>query len=145
MGLFPSARSTDDWIQQNWRPHLKHSVTCYLVGRSFFVFKFISKEDRDLIFRSNPYFMGSQGLYLNRWSLDFDPNVDIPNEVPVWVHLPNLLVHFWNFQSLEKIGNALGHFIDKVEPKGQYSCVRICVEVDLEAGLPEAIKLTIRS
>ena len=28
-------------------------------------------------------------------------------------------------------------------PKDQYACSRICVEVDLEAGLPEAIKLTV--
>ena len=58
-GLWPSPKTTDDWIQRNWRPHLKNSVTCYLVGRGFFIFEFISKEDRDLIFRSGPYFMGS--------------------------------------------------------------------------------------
>ena len=40
-----------------------------------------------------------------------------------------------------KIGNALGKYIDKADNKGQYSCARICVEVDLEAGLPEAVKL----
>ena len=28
-------------------------------------------------------------------------------------------------------------------PKDQYACACICVEVDLEAGLPEAIKLTV--
>ena len=145
MGLWPSPKTTDDWIQRNWRPHLKHSVTCYLVGRGFFVFEFISKEDQDLIFRSGPYFMGSQGLYLNRWSPDFDPSVDVPKEVPVWVRLPNLPIHCWNIQALEKIGNALGRFIDKAKPKGQYSCARICVEVDLKAGLPEAVKLSVGS
>jgi hypothetical protein len=145
MGLWPSAKTTDNWIQRNWRPHLKHSVTCYPVGRGFFVFEFISKEDRDLIFRSGPYFMGTQGLYLNRWSPDFDPTVDVPKEVPVWVRLPNLPIHCWNIQALEKIGNTLGRFIDKAEHKGQYSCARICVEVDLEAGLPEAIKLSVGS
>ena len=44
---------------------------------------------------------------------------------------------------MQTIGNKIGEFIDKVDPKGQYSCARIYVEVDLEAGLPEAIKLTI--
>ena len=83
MGLWPSPKTTDDWIQRNWRSQLKHSVTCYPVGRGFFIFEFISKEDHDLIFRSGPYFMGFQGLYLNRWSPDFDPTVDVPKEVPV--------------------------------------------------------------
>ena len=70
---------------------------------------------------------------------------DLPKEVPVWVRLPNLLVHCWDFESLQRIGNGIGRFIDKDDNKGQYTCTRICVEVDLEAGLPEVIKLTVRS
>ena len=143
MGLWPSTRTMDDWIQRNWRPQLKQSVTYYLVGRGFYIFEFISKDDRDLVFRNGPYFMGSQGLYLNRWTPDFDPNLDAPKEVPVWVRLPNLPAHCWNSESLEKIGNWLGRYIDKADPKGQYSCARICVEVNLEAGLPEAIKISV--
>ena len=84
--------------------------------------------------------MGTQGLYLNRWTPDFDPEV-----VPVWVRLPNLHVHCWNIQTLEKVGNALGRYIDKAKKKGQYTCARICVEVYLEAGLPEAVKLKVGS
>lgn len=87
--------------------------------------------------------MGNQGLYLNKWSPDFDPSVDVPKEAPVWVRLPNLPIHCWSYQSLQKIGNGLGRFIDKADHKGQYTCARICVEVDLEAGLPEAVKLTV--
>ena len=89
--------------------------------------------------------MGSQGLYLNRWTPDFDPNVAAPKEVHVWVRLPNLPAHYWNSESLEKIGNGLGRYIDKADPKGQYSCARIYVEVDLEAGLPKAIKIYVGS
>ena len=58
MGLWPSTKTTDDWIQRNWRPQLKNSVTCYSMGRGFFIFEFIAKEDRDLIFRNGPYFRG---------------------------------------------------------------------------------------
>jgi hypothetical protein len=115
------------------------------VGRGFFIFEFISKEDRDLIFKRGPYFMGTQGLYLNIWAPDFDPSVDAPKVVPVWVRLPNLHVHCWRYQSLQKIGNELGKFIDKVDNKAQYTCARICVEVDLKAGLPEAVNLTVGS
>ena len=89
--------------------------------------------------------MGYQGLYLNRWTPDFNPTVNMPKEVPVWVRLPNLPVHCWNFHSLQKIGNGLGKFIDIADNKGQYPCARICVEVDLEAALPEAVKLIVGS
>jgi hypothetical protein len=88
MGLWPSASTTDNWIQRNWRPLIKNSVTCYVVGRGFFIFEFISQEDRDLIFRNGPYFMGTQGLYLNRWTPSFDPAVEVPKDVPVWVSFP---------------------------------------------------------
>jgi hypothetical protein len=66
-----------------------------------------------------------------------------PSVVPVWVRLPHLPLHCWNPKSLEVIGNKLGKYIDRAERRDQYSCVRICVEVDLEEGLPEAIKLTV--
>ena len=89
--------------------------------------------------------MGMQGLYLNKWTLDFDPTVDLPKEVPVWVRLPNLPLHCWDFESLQRIGNGIGRFIDKADNKGKYTCARICVEVDLEAGLPEAVKLSVGS
>jgi hypothetical protein len=113
------------------------------VGRGCYIFKFISKSDRDLIFRNGPFFMGTQGLYLNRWNPSFDPELEVPKEVPVWFRLPNLPIHCWNNSSLQAIWNGLGNYIDKAHPKDQYSCARICVEVNLEFGLPEAIKLKV--
>ena len=44
---------------------------------------------------------------------------------------------------MQKIGNGLGHFIDKVDNKGQYTCARISVEVDLEAGWHKVVKITV--
>lgn len=143
-GLWPSPRATNAWVQHNWRPLIKEGVLCLALGRGYFLFDFAAKSDRDLIFRNGPYFMGPQGLYLTSWSPDFDPAMDVPKAVPVWVRLPNLPMHCWGGDSLETIGNRLGKYIDHVTPKEQYSFARVCVEVDLEAGLPEAVKLTIK-
>jgi hypothetical protein len=87
--------------------------------------------------------MGPRGLYLNQWTLDFDPSQDVPSVVLVWVRLPHLPLQSWNPKSLEVIGNKLGKYIDSPRRRDQYSCARICVEVDLEEGLPESIKLTV--
>eukprot|EP00253_Pinus_taeda_P014586 PITA_14586 len=76
--------------------------------------------------------MGPQGLYLNKWTPDFDPAVDVPSAIPVWVRLPNLPMHCWNWESLMHIRNTLGKFIDRANNKDQFDCARICVEVDLE-------------
>lgn len=112
-------------------------------GNYFFIFYFEYKEDKDLIFRNGPYFMGPQGLYLNRWSLDFDPNLDIPSVVPVWVKLPHLPFHLWNHDAYKAIRNALGKYMDAVEPKSNFSYTHMCVEVDLEECLPFEIKLNL--
>ena len=87
--------------------------------------------------------MGSHGLYLNKWTLDFDPTQDVPSIILVWVRLPHLPLHCWNSECLETIGNKLGKYIDREERKEQYLCARICVEVNLDIGFPEAIKLAV--
>ena len=87
--------------------------------------------------------MGPQGLYLNKWTPNFDLNQYVPSVVPIWVRLPHLPIQFWNSDSLEVIENTLGKQIDKAERKEQYTYARICVEVDLEVGIPEVIKLRI--
>ena len=88
--------------------------------------------------------MDSRGLYLNKWTLDFDPELDVPSVVPVWVRLPHLLLHCWGDDSVRAIGNAVGKYIDRSEPKdNMQACALICVEFDLSKGLPEEIKLKV--
>ena len=120
---------------------LPKEIRNHVVCRGYCVFVFYSAEYRDLIFQNGPYFMGPQGLYLNKWT--FDPTQDVLSDVPVWVRLPHLPLHCQNSKSLETIGNKLGKYIDMEKRKYQYLCARICVEVYLEIGIPEAINLKI--
>jgi hypothetical protein len=141
--LWPSPKTVEAWIKERWMSIIQESVTLWAAGRGFFIFSFSRTEDRDLVFRSGPYFMGSRGLFLAPWTLDFNPGAEI-TAAPVWVRLPHLPLHLWGKSSLKDIGNKLGRFLDSVEPKGgQITCARICVEVNLEKGLPEAIKLSL--
>jgi hypothetical protein len=39
MGLWPSTKTTDNWIQRNWRPLIQNNVTCYAVGRGYYIFR----------------------------------------------------------------------------------------------------------
>ena len=85
-------------------------------------------------------------MYLNCWMQYFIPKNDITHVVPIWVCLPFLPLHCWNNETLREIGNALGKYIDKSNPKeGFQAYARICVEVDLEIRLPEAIQLNLDS
>lgn len=88
--------------------------------------------------------MDSRDLYLNRWTPNFDLEMDVPNTVQVWVRLPHLPLHLWGEESVNAIGNAVGKYIDRCEQKDNiHACARICVEVDLLKGLPEAIKIKV--
>jgi hypothetical protein len=83
MGLWSSPKAVDAWVQRNWSPLVQEGIRSHLVGKGFFVFGFDKLQDKNLIFRSGPYFMGPQGLYLNKWSPDFDPTQYVPSTLPV--------------------------------------------------------------
>lgn len=71
------------WVERNWTASIDEKISIMFCGRGYYTFHFETKEDQDLIFRNGPYFMDTRGLYLNRWTLDFDPEMDVPNAVPV--------------------------------------------------------------
>ena len=116
-GLWPSPKAINGWVQRNWRPLTTEGICNHLVGRGYYVFVFDSAENQDLIFRNGPYFMGPRGLYLNKWTSDFNHTQYVPSAVHVWVRLPHLPLHCWNSESPETIGNKLGKCIDKAERK----------------------------
>jgi hypothetical protein len=70
-------------VQRNWSPLVKEGIRSHLVGRGLFVLAFDNLEDINLIFKNGSYFMGPQGLYLNKWSPYFDPTQDVLSAVPV--------------------------------------------------------------
>jgi hypothetical protein len=106
---------------------IKGQLSQAFCGKGFFVFLFEEKEDRDTIFRNNPYFMGSKGMYLNRWTLDFFPEKYIPLVVSIWVCLPYLPLHYWNDNTICNIGKYLGKYIDRAKPRdGMEACARMC-------------------
>ena len=65
--------------------------------------------------------MGPQGLYLNKWTPDFDPSQDVPSAVPVWVRISHIHLHCWSSNALQSIGNNLGKYIDRDDRKDQFS------------------------
>ena len=57
-GLWPSPKAIDGWVQRNWRPLVFYGIRNHFLGRGYYVFIFYSAEDRDLILKNGPYFMG---------------------------------------------------------------------------------------
>eukprot|EP00253_Pinus_taeda_P028296 PITA_28296 len=134
-GLWPSPRTVQRWVEHNWSDKIPGKISIRFCGKGYYTFLFESKADKDLIFRNGPYFMDSRGLYLNKWTPDFDPELDIPYAVPVWVRLPHLPLHCWGDESVKAIGNAVGKYIDRSEPKdNMQACIPFKCKVCHEYG-----------
>ena len=58
IGLWPSPKAINGWVQRNWRPLVSEGIRSHFFGRGYYVFVFDAAEDRDPIFRNGPYFMG---------------------------------------------------------------------------------------
>jgi len=81
---------------------------------------------------------------MNKWNPDFNPKNDIPSIFLVWVKLQHLHLHCWNDDALRFIGNSIGRYIDKAEPKENlFSCATICVKVDLKKGIPKSMIISL--
>ena len=105
-GLWPSPKTVQRWIEKNWADKVSGKISIPFCGKGYYTFHFETRADKDLIFRNGPYFMDSRGLYLNKWTPEFDPELDVPSAVPVWVRLPHLLLHCWGDDSVREIGRA---------------------------------------
>lgn len=131
-------------MERNWNANTQGKIAIRFCGRGYYTFIFETREDKDLIFRNEPYFMDLRGLSLYIWTPDFDPDMDVPSAVPVWVKLPHLPLHCWGDDSIKAIGNAMGKYIDRCEPKdNMHGCTKICMEGDQGKGLPEAIRIKV--
>lgn len=128
------------WIYVAWSPKCE----IYLCPKGFFIVRFRTIQEREHFLNKGQWFWGNFGLFMTPWFLEFDANTMVVTEMPVWVRLHNLLLHFWHHNVLIAIGNSLGKFlkIDKDRlTRGIFNFLRLCVEVDLSQGLAYHITL----
>ena len=92
-GLWASPKTIQRWVERNWFDKIQGKISIRFCGKEYFTFHFESKEDKDLIFRNGPYFMDSRALDLNKWTPDFDAELDVTSAVLVWVRLPHFPLH----------------------------------------------------
>ena len=49
-GLWPSPKEIELLIAEHWKPIVQGHVSLFVAGRGYFIFLFLNKEERDLIF-----------------------------------------------------------------------------------------------
>lgn len=125
-------------------PLIDNNVHIFPCAKGFFIVKFESSSDRKIILHNSFSWQGRFTLMAKPWHMDFDPLSESFNKVPIWVRLPNLLIHLWQDSIFEAIGNALGVFLyvdSDTSDIFHSTCARFLVELDVSKGLPKAICL----
>jgi len=141
-GLWPRTKDLYAWIHDNWTHHCK---VCFC-SKGYFVVLFDNPKHYEHALEEGPWFMGTTGLFLTPWFLDFDLASVVITKALVWIRLPNFPAHLWHLAVYRSIGNTLGRFLmgdSWREHQGLYTYARICVELDLSKGLPDQINLKI--
>jgi len=144
-GFWPRLTTLHSWILEVWKPLILDAINIYPYARGFFIVDFENLESRQCILDPGPWFWEKSVLFMRPWNPSFDPSTTIITSAPVWVRLPNLPLHLWNFFSLKTIGNAIGKFYCRCPETEEYArttYARIYVEMDFIAEFPTEIHLT---
>ena len=140
-GARPNIDDVRKWARFKWK--IKGSLNIIAMANDYFLFVFSNEEDRDSIL-SMPWFIGSRGLYLEKWKPGFDPSKKQLMQAPLWVTLPNLPLDLWHHKVFEGIGNSFGKFVtadDVTKARTRMVAARFCVQVDFGVKLPGSITL----
>lgn len=75
-------------------------------GKHIFI-SFTNEDDfKNIYFRDNLMILGSP-MRVVRWTKDFNPNVET-SLAPIWIHLPELPWHYFNWSALQRITSPIG-------------------------------------
>lgn len=102
------------------------------LGQSCFQFRFELEEDLTFVLNNIPYNYNNWMLILQRWEPVISPL--FPSQIPFWIKLQGLPLHFWHEKMIYNIGQDLGMLEDYKITK---TAARIKISVD---GLKPLIK-----
>ncbi|KAF5192562.1 hypothetical protein FRX31_017848 [Thalictrum thalictroides] len=101
-----------------------------------------SEEDFMKVWGGGPWRFDGQVLRLQKWTPDFNPELQRQSNALVWVKFPNLKQQYWEYESLMTIGRTLGapmgvdrHTLDR--HYGYFASVLI--DMDLSKSIPDKV------
>jgi len=133
------------WVMNSslWKPR-RGRLNCIPLGNDFFFIRFSLKKDYTRVLKGGPWFVGGHYLSIQNWEPNFKASIASVSSVAVWVHLPELLVEYYEPSILWDIGKAIGSvlWIDTytiAETRARFT--RICVQVDFDKPLIKLVKI----
>ena len=110
----------------------------------YFFFKFISKEVSDSVLEGGPWHIAGQPILLRKWEPGLELSKAAPSSVPLWVHIHDIPLEYWNEEGLSYIASAIGKpiHVDRLTAAGRrISYARICVEVNAQNELLKSLEI----
>jgi len=98
------------WLASFWKPVIGYVPVISSLMREWYCFHFLNATDAEAI-KSRPWVYKRSFLALYRWYISFNPLKNTPMNNLIWVKFLNLPLELWSNETLEVIGNAIGHFV----------------------------------
>ncbi|MBA0794236.1 hypothetical protein Gohar_018586 [Gossypium harknessii] len=114
-------------IHSIWRPFAP--IQLMDIGNSYFLVKFLDKEDFDKVISQGPWVVFGQYLTVQPWTIDFNPDHPYLSVVKTWIRLQGLSGHLYKRkEACTRVGS-----MDQLE-KQNSSTETPTKEVDMENG-----------
>ncbi|KAG7559487.1 Reverse transcriptase zinc-binding domain [Arabidopsis thaliana x Arabidopsis arenosa] len=105
------------------------------LGNGCFQFRFDFEEDLTKVLENRPYHFDQWMVILQKWEPVI--SASFPSQIPFWVELQGLPMHFWKQQMIYRIGEELGTILDhEITP----AAAKVKVEIN---GLAPLTKQTV--
>ncbi|XP_058742312.1 uncharacterized protein LOC131614775 [Vicia villosa] len=116
----------------------------YYNNEGYFIIRFNSKSDRDMVLVRGPYTIHRKPMFLHEWKPDFKMQDDMIRTLPLWAMFPQLALMYWGEKSIGKISSALGKPLMTDEctaKKLRVSYARVLIEIDVTKELQQYINI----
>ena len=104
----------------------------------FYFFKFDSEEESLSILEGGPWHLAGQPIILQKWHAGLTLSREAITTIPVWVHIYNIPLEYWNPTGLSHIASAIGkplHVARVTANCRRISFARICIELNAKHEL----------
>lgn len=145
IGRFFGRRPIVEWLTLQDNSHWNLSKPCLisLTDKGHFIFRFSSKEDKDLALSKSPQILQNMKLDLLPWSSSQGP-FEWPNLHPVWIRIYGIPYHCWSPNILSLLASSIGYLLrldDITASQKLLTFARILVNIDLSRPKHSAIKV----
>ena len=81
---------------------------CVDLGKDFFLVQFLLEEDHASVLEKGPWFIGENFLSIRPWEPSFKPSTASVTSIAMWIRLNELLIEYYETQTLKQIGSTIG-------------------------------------